>query len=272
MLRKLIQLILAISIPAGTMFLGSIKALASNDGCKFQPSFSDNFKGTHLDTTKWNTQYPSGNSGEQQYYAPDSFILENGILKITADKRSMQGYPYTSGILTTQSTFSQQYGYFSIRAKLPKGQGFWPAFWMLPAQPAYPAEIDVFEMLGGDPSTIYMSNHWRSASQGHLKNIISYQGPDFSTDFHTFSLLWIPSVLVWYVDGVEQYRTSDGIPDMPMFLLANLAIGGSWPGNPDTTTPFPSSMEIDYIHAYKYQCNSGLAAATHRMNFYQRRK
>jgi beta-glucanase (GH16 family) len=126
---------------------------------------------------------------------------------------------------------------------------------MLPVQPDYPKEVDVFEMLGRDPTTIYMSNHWNDQSQEHQKNIVSFEGPDFSTEFHTFSLRWTPNLLIWYVDGVEQYRTNDGVPTQPMFLLINLAVGGKWPGNPDETTVFPSSMEIDYVLAYKYLCN-----------------
>jgi beta-glucanase (GH16 family) len=170
----------------------------------------------------------------------------------------MQGYPYTSGIITTQETFAQQYGLFTIRVKLPKGQGFWPAFWMLPVKPDYPTEIDVFEMLGGDSTKIYMSNHWKDATGENQKSTISFQGPDFSAGFHTFSLLWSPNLLIWYVDGVEQNRTDQGVPNQPMFLLVNLAVGGQWPGNPDQTTVFPNSMQIDYIRVFKYLCNFNL--------------
>ena len=191
-----------------------------------------------------------------QYYAPEAVTLQDGILKITAENRPMKGYPYTSGIITTQDRFSQEYGLFTIRAKLPKGKGFWPAVWLLPTQPDYPTEIDIFEMLGKDTSTIYMSNHWKDAAGRQQKDNIPYQGPDFSTKFHTFSLFWNSSELIWLVDGVEQYRTTEGVPATPMFLLVNLAVGGSWPGKPDKTTPFPSSMEVDSIQVYKSTCRS----------------
>ena len=264
-MNRFLQIVLVVSILAGTLALVYTKGIASYEDCKYQLSFYDNFNGSNLDTKKWNTQYPSGNSGEQQFYSPDAVTLQDGILRITAEKHTLHGYPYTSGIITTQGTFSQQNGIFSMRAKLPKGQGFWPAFWMLPEQPAYPTEIDIVEMLGGDPRTIYVSNHWRDAGQDHQKNIISYRGPDFSLDFHTYSLLWSPTELIWYMDGIELYRTSKGIPDMPMFLLANLAVGGHWPGNPDATTSFPSSMQVDYIRVYQYQCSSGLDAIANRV-------
>ena len=253
-IKIFIQLALIFVILAETLSFFPVDTLAAPMSCNWQFTFGDEFAGTNLNTAKWNTQYPSGNSGEKQYYAPDAVTLQDGMLKITAENRQMNGYPYTSGIITTQKRFSQKFGFFIIRAKLPNGQGFWPAFWMLPAQPDYPTEIDVFEMLGNDPSVIYMSNHWKDTGAGHRQQIISYQGPDFSTKFHTFSLLWNPSELIWYVDGVELYRTKEGVPATPMFLLVNLAVGGRWPGDPDGTTPFPSSMEVDYLHVYKRTC------------------
>ena len=259
-MKKIIHLILVISFLIGSLSLVSTKAIASNRSCGYEISFKDDFNGNSLDTTKWSTEYPSGNGGEQQFYSSDAITLQDGVLYITAEKRSSHGYPYTSGIITTQGKFTQQYGFFSIRVKLPNGKGFWPAFWMLPAQPAYPTEIDIFEMLGGEPNKIFMANHWKGMNQDHHQNIISYEGPDFTTDFHTFTLQWTPSLLIWYVDGVERYRTREGVPVAPMFLLVNFAVGGRWPGVPNTTTTFPSSMEIDYISVYQYQCKSSLVA------------
>src|SRR5438445_576325 len=75
----------------------------------------------------------------------------------------------------------------------------------------------------------------------------SYKGPDFSADFHIFAVDWQPNEIVWYVDGTERFRSNKGIPAMPMYVIANLAVGGDWPGNPDATTRFPGYMDIDYI-------------------------
>src|SRR4030065_2742641 len=122
---RFFQIALVISILVGATLQKSTKALASSRGCKYQLTFHDEFNGTNLDPTKWNVQYPSGNGGEQQFYTPEAISLQDGVLKITAEKRSMQGYPFTSGIITTKGTFSQQYGIFSMRAKLPNGKGFW---------------------------------------------------------------------------------------------------------------------------------------------------
>jgi beta-glucanase (GH16 family) len=265
MIKRLTQIVLIILILFSALAFVTVKALAFYGVCEWRPTFDDDFNGVSLDTSKWSTQYPSGNGGEQQYYAPDAFTLQDGILKITAEKRTMQNYPYTSGIITTRGTFSQQYGFFALRAKLPKGQGFWPAFWMLPVQPNYPTEIDVFEMLGNAPNIIYMTNHWMGSDKEPQKNQIAYLGADFSAGFHTFAVRWSASELIWSVDGVEQYRTSVGIPNSPMFLLANFAVGGTWPGNPDSSTPFPSQMQIDYVHVYQYQCHLGPIAVTNQL-------
>ncbi len=262
------QFFILISLLVGSFFSTSAQAYAKNPACAYQLSFNDEFNGTSLDATKWRTQFPSGNGGEQQFYTPDALSIQNGMLSITAQKQSAHGFPYTSGIITTQQNFAQTYGFFTMRAKLPAGQGFWPAFWMLPAQPDYPTEVDVFEMLGNAPGTLYMSNHWHDDKLGHQKNIVSYDGPDYSKDFHTFSILWTPRELIWYVDGVQRYQTTVGVPDMPMYLLMNLAVGGDWPGNPNSSTPFPSSMLIDYIRVYRYDCSPSFVAAANRLEWF----
>jgi beta-glucanase (GH16 family) len=217
--------------------------------------FQDEFDGPTLDTATWNTAYWWGrtNAGnnEAQYYADDAFELGNSTLRIKAERRSMAGFDYTSGIITTFGRFSQTYGRFEMRAKVPKGQGLWPAFWLVPQSKAWPPEIDIFEILGHRTNTAYMANHWKSATGAHQQTSDGYTGPDFSQAFHTFAVEWMPSEIIWYVDGVEQFRSSQGIPTEPMYIIANLAVGGNWPGYPDGTTPFPSYLEIDYIRAYQ---------------------
>ncbi|MGC8668496.1 MAG: glycoside hydrolase family 16 protein [Chthonomonadales bacterium] len=218
-------------------------------------TFHDEFNGDHLDTSKWIDSYPDGvrthSNNEQQYYAPDGYEVRGGLLRLRAEKRSMGGMPYTSGIVTTYGKFSQMYGWFEIRARFPKGKGFWPAFWLLPADKRWPPEIDVLEILGHEPNKVYMTNHWRDAQGRHLSNGGAWVGPDFSQDFHTFAVDWSPDTIVWYVDGVERFRSSRGVPAMPMYVLVNLAVGGDWPGNPDASTPFPSTMDVDYVRVYR---------------------
>ena len=240
------------------LMIGAVPASPAAIGCSWQYTFGDDFNGTTLDTKKWNTNYPSGNGGELQYYAPDAFALKDGILRIKAEPRQMKGYDYTSGIITSIDSFNQQYGYFKMRAKAPKGKGFWPGFWLLPATPHYPWEVDVFEIHGDHPNIAYMTNHWQDATEGHLAVTNSFTGSDFSEDFHVFALEWDPTALVWSVDNVERYRTTKGVPNEPLFVLANLAVGGHWSGDPDQSTPFPSYLEIDYIQVYTRACQTNL--------------
>ena len=218
-------------------------------------TFHDEFNGNRLDTTKWIDSYPDGvrthSNNEQQYYAPDGYDVRGGFLHLRAEKRSMGGMPYTSGIVTTYGKFAQAYGWFEIRARFPKGKGFWPAFWLLPADKRWPPEIDVLEILGHETNKVYMTNHWQDAQGRHLSNGGAWVGPDFSAGFHTFAVDWQPDVIVWYVDGVERFRSSKGIPSMPMYVLVNLAVGGDWPGNPDASTPFPATMDVDYVRVYR---------------------
>jgi beta-glucanase (GH16 family) len=218
-------------------------------------TFDDEFKGNKLDTSKWIDSYPDGvrthSNGEQEYYAPDGYRVHNGHLELIAERRSMGGMPYTSGIVTTYGKFAQEYGWFEIRAKFPKGKGLWPAFWLLPADKSWPPEIDVLEILGHQPNKVYMTNHYVGEDSSHVGDGGNFVGPDFSAAYHTFALQWTPTALTWYVDGVPRFRTTRHVPHVPMYLLVNLAVGGYWPGMPDDTTHFPAIMYVKYVRVYQ---------------------
>lgn len=217
-------------------------------------TFHDEFDGKVLDTSKWLDRYWHGrthSNNEKQYYAPDGYKVEDGCLKLIAQRRSMGGMPYTSGMVCSFESFAQQYGYFEIRARFPRGQGMWPAFWLLPADKSWPPEIDVLEILGHEPDKVYLTNHWRTEDRKHRSKGGHFQGPDFSKDFHTFAVEWTPEAIIWYVDGVERFRSTEGVPHEPFYVIANLAVGGNWPGDPDESTPFPGVMEIDSIRVYQ---------------------
>lgn len=217
-------------------------------------TFHDEFDGTKLDAKKWSDCYPgeqrTHSNNEQQYYATDGYELKDGILRFKAEKRKMGGMPYTSGMISSYGKFKQKYGWFEIRARFPQGKGMWPAFWLLPATKAWPPEIDILEILGHDPSKVYFSTHYKTAKSRHEYKTGFWVGPDFSKEFHTIALEWSPGLCIWYVDGVERHRHADGVPDESMYIIANLAVGGDWPGMPDAKTPFPGFMDIDYIRVY----------------------
>lgn len=246
------------------LFLWSSISLSAppGDQSNWTLTFNDEFDGTSLDTTKWATKYIDGartNNDELEWYVDDAenHVVSDGTLKLVAEKQvSQSGYPYTSGMISSHISFSQAYGYWEGRMKLPKGKGLWPALWMLPTPAAWPPEIDIMENLGNNVYTVYMTNHWANSSGGHQQNGGSYTGPDFSAGFHTLGVEWSSDLIVWYIDGVERFRSTSGVPSGKMHILANLAVGGFWPGNPDSSTIFPAVLEIDWIRVYKKEGSS----------------
>jgi len=187
-----------------------------------------------------------------QWPALDPFSVAGGVLTISARpapqglEAKLGGYRYVSGLITTQPSFSQTYGYFEMRAKLPQGKGMWPAFWLLPADLSWPPELDVVESIG-DASEVYFTAHSQLGSPPAVKVAVD---PDA---FHVFSVSWDPKAIVWYVDGREVKRQpTPADMSKPMYMLANLAVGGGWPGDPDDTTPWPGAYRIDYIRAYRF--------------------
>jgi beta-glucanase (GH16 family) len=244
-------------------------------------TFADEFNtfqawnGTSGWDTTWNYAPPQGMApynGEVQWYinptyAPTAsanpFSVKNGALDIKAApaeaaiKPHIQDFQYTSGMITSFHTFSQTYGYFEMRAQLPGGQGFWPAFWLLPAEGTWPPELDIMEVLGNDPTQLYTTAH--SGVPGAIKSTgDGHTVADMSAGFHTYGVDWQADKITWYFDGHQVFQT-DTPAGMykPMYMIANLAMGGGWAGSPDASTPFPAHMKIDYIHAYSAMPGGG---------------
>lgn len=207
--------------------------------------YSDEFNGpldtsTWANRTPWNTNYTTG---ELQYYDPANATFANGMLTLKSEKRAMSGYSYTSAIVTSLKRQKFSYGYFEMRAKLPKGQGIWPAFWLTNDSTL---EIDAMEMLGHQPNKVYMTLH----KNGSQVQGVSKTGPDFSAGFHTFAVDWQPTYVKWYIDGVLSATYSGSMPSDPLYICLNTAVGGAWPGSPDSTTQFPVEYNIDYLRVY----------------------
>jgi len=211
-----------------------------------------------------------GSNGELQVYsdrgfrgtaaAPlgiDPFRIANGTLEIVGDKATenvkpfISNYEYTSGLITTQFSFSQVYGVFEMRARLPKGRGLWPTFWLLPKDRSWPPEIDIFEVLGQEPTVLHTNAHSK-ATGTHSDAADVIRVPDTSADFHTYTVDWQKDEIRWYFDGFEIGRAPTPA-DMhkPMYILAGLPIGGHWVGRPDQSTHFPAVLTIDWIRAYR---------------------
>jgi beta-glucanase (GH16 family) len=241
-------------------------------------TFDDEFNSLSLwngTSGTWDTTAPyvplNGNgyslpsNGEQEWYinstyAPTASVqpwsVNNGLMTLTAAPASaaiqplIDGYQYTSGQINTSHSFSQTYGFFEMRAELPAGQGLWPAFWLLPENGSWPPEIDAMEMLGNNPSVYYTSVHSGTAS-AEINNGQADAVANTSTGFHTFGVDWEPDFITYYFDGKQVYQTpTPSDMNTPMYMIANLAVGGGWPGNADSTTPFPANMQIDFVRAY----------------------
>jgi beta-glucanase (GH16 family) len=205
---------------------------------------------------------PEYRDKQGQLFGINPFSIDNGTLTIRAtpvpfrQRKRVENFPYVSGILTTEPSFAMTYGYVEIRAKLPAGKGLWPTFWLLPEDGTWPPEIDVVEMLGDQPSRLLLTAHSNDHGK-HVKFEHNVDSPDLSDAFHTFGMSWLPTEITWYLDGVEVAR-SPTPADMhkPMFLIINLAVGGTWAGAPDAATRFPAELKVDYIRAYRTPSNS----------------
>lgn len=231
-------------------------------------SWQDEFDGPEINAANWTHEIGGhgwGNAEDQFYTAePENSFIENGNLVIQALEQRKQGKPYTSARLITKDKFSQTYGRFEARLKIPTGQGIWPAFWMLGediSTAGWPdsGEIDILENIGKEPGMIHGTVHGPGYS-GARGVGASYSLPDgrpFADDFHVFAVEWEPEEIRWYVDDVLfNTLTPDDLPgewvfNHPFFILMNVAVGGHWPGYPDDTTSFPQRMIVDYVRVYE---------------------
>jgi beta-glucanase (GH16 family) len=284
-----------------------LAALSTNDATDPPPAawkltWSDEFDGKEIDTTRWDFDVGNGfydydanqwirgwGNDELQYYTrePDNAFVKDGMLHIRALKESRDGCGYTSARLKTRKKdgsplFSQKYGRFEFRAKLPIGKGVWPALWMLSHEEKYggwpcSGEIDVMEARGQEPTKVLGTLHYGSGwpSTHVSKEYVLPKGGTIA-DFHVYTIEWEPGEVRWLVDG-KQYaaqsfwwssRKSDGAKgakptkeadlhpwpapfDQPFYLVMNVAVGGKFLGNPDPATVFPAEMVVDYVRVYE---------------------
>lgn len=263
--------------------------------------WSDEFEGKEVDRAKWGFQIGNGfhnheakqwvhgwGNDELQYYTEDNAATRDGKLVITAKKESLHGCGHTSARMRTvtrqgETLFSQRYGRFEIRAKLPVGQGLWPAIWMLPDKDPYggwaaSGEIDIMEARGHEPGKVLGTIHYGGGwpANAHSGGEFEFADGKGAEHFHTYAVEWEPGVIRWYVDGKEfstkrfwwssskrgasggEKPTSEDelnpwpAPfDKPFHLILNLAVGGRFPGAPDQSTSFPAEMEVDYVRVYE---------------------
>jgi peptidoglycan/xylan/chitin deacetylase (PgdA/CDA1 family) len=230
-------------------------------------AWGDEFNGTALDRTIWTPELGGHGWGnnEMQHYTdrPENVRVEDGHLVIEARKERHEGKDYTSARLKTAGLKETQYGRIEARIKVPKGQGIWPAFWMLGAdigKVGWPksGEIDIMEIIGKEPRNAYGTLHGPGYSGDKaFSKPIALDNADYGDDFHVFAVEWEPNAIRWYRDGVHFHTATPSLVkgewvfEHPFFVLLNLAVGGYWPGYPDSTTPFPRRMLVDYVRVYR---------------------
>jgi beta-glucanase (GH16 family) len=205
-----------------------------------------------------------GNS-ELQYYTnrPENIKVENGFLKITARREQYMGQAFTSARIKTKGKFETKYGRLEARIKLPRGKGLWPAFWMLGSNSEtaiWPAcgEIDIMEYLGSSPTKVFGTVHGPGYSAGNaITKTYTLPNSRFDTDFHVFGVEWDENYINFYVDNVLYNQitpsdvTGDWVFNNPFYMILNMAVGGNYPGAPNSETPFPQEMLVDYVRVYQ---------------------
>lgn len=234
--------------------------------------WSDEFDqpdGSAPSSAKW--AFDTGASGwgnaERQYYTSrtNNARIENGMLVIEAKQEDYQGANYTSARLKTQGKAAWTYGRIEARIKIPRGQGIWPAFWMLGTNitsVGWPqcGEIDILENVGREPKIVHGTVHGPGYSGANgIGGPYSLPGkPDFAEEFHIYAVEWSTNQIKWFVNEVQFFTlTPTNLPKdakwvftAPQFLILNVAVGGRWPGYPDNTTVFPQRMTVDYVRVY----------------------
>lgn len=229
--------------------------------------FDDEFNGTSVNTTTWNLEGvwggPVSSTNPNFTYSASNVTEGNGLLTITALK---SGTSWTGGIISTtniSSPFTFQYGFVECRAQLSPGQGFWPAIWcigsptadgLLPNAPDVDNEFDIMEFLGGNVTDVYQTYHWEKslAVASEQEQTVVYNA-NWTSEFHIFQMLWQPGRITFYIDGVETASSTKSVPSNPMYLIINFDVGGvnDWGGAPNSTTPFPAYLNVDYIRVYQ---------------------
>jgi beta-glucanase (GH16 family) len=240
--------------------------------------WSDEFNapnGSPVDTTKWvlETGGDGWGNDELEYYTsrPVNAYQEDGNLVIKVLHEKYAGVrnvarDYTSARLKTLGKFSQSYGRFEARIKIPRGQGIWPAFWMMGDDVdkiRWPdcGEIDIMENIGKEPGMVHGTIHGPgySGDRGITAPYSLPEGQRFADEFHIFAVEWEPKAIRFYVDDhLYTTRTPADLPagtkwvyDHPFFMLLNIAVGGNWPGSPDATSMYPQVMLVDYVRVYR---------------------
>lgn len=217
--------------------------------------YSEDFDGDAVDPTKWNIG--SGYRGHDAIAntaSPANAVVAGGLLEIVSERNPADTvHPYVSGLVDTLGKFARTYGRIEFRARFPYAAGVWYAIWGRPWSQSFPEiDIEVVNRPTKSNTELYFVNHWAAPPlpADERRSYVMDDTLDL-TVFHTYTLLWKPGVLEWQIDGAAKMQAQpQGVPDLPVYWIINGWVGG-WPGAPTSTTPFPNTFEVDYLHVYR---------------------
>jgi beta-glucanase (GH16 family) len=230
----------------------------------------DEFTESKLNDKLWFTCYAwaspgqrctNGGNLELEWYHARNVSIADGVLNLTAKSNPQtKSHPFTSGMVqtggtaSTPATFAFRYGYAEARMKLPRGAGMWPAFWLVNANRKWPPEIDIMEFQGVQPSVDVVTTHWSDAQGNHQQSGTGVNtGVNLWQGYHVYGVDWEPNAIVWYFDGkpIKRFAQARWIPNKPMVVILNLAIGGWEKGQHEPRAgDFPATFAIDYVRVW----------------------
>ncbi|MCA9236463.1 MAG: glycoside hydrolase family 16 protein [Planctomycetales bacterium] len=261
---------------AALMALGAVLPTAGRVSAApagWNPTWSDEFEGTTLDAEKWDpilwlTPY----NNEKQAYHPSRATVADGNLILTADKTALGSKEYTSA--KVESKYTQQYGRWEVRAKLPSTIGTWPAIWLLPDTDVYSwpsqGEIDIMENRGNQPQITSSAFHYGPNVAGHQYQSLEQragvggQPVNYHDDFHVYAVEWDANRLRFFVDDVHFLTVHDadvsgflGNQTASMETVLNVAVGGDFLGGaqPNGSSVWPQQMLVDYVRIFERDAN-----------------
>ena len=238
-----------------------------NDGVPWHLALRDTFSSRTVDTSLWRRCYPwfgksvgctNFGNDELEWYLPSQVRVVDHVLRLVADRTPTQGlsrhsrtklYSWRSGLVNTFGSCEFTYGYIDVVAKLPRGDGMWPALWLLQANGQWPPEIDMMEYWGNEPHLLHFTFH-RTVSDAPSR--VLYTADDLSAAYHSYGLDWEPGSITWYFDGRAVFRVTGRVPHKPMYLIANLAVDGAQGYTTSTSTPRSQDFEIKSMRIWQH--------------------
>lgn len=243
-----------------TIYLVFLSSLSGLTFAAWEPTFVDNFDGAEVKEGHW--AFGRENLVRRlHFYDEDAVNVRNGNLELGVLNRAESDRAYTTGVVSTQGIFKQKYGYFEIRAQIPSGRGFWPAFWLMPETGVWSSEIDIAEFRGSLPQTVHHAYHYGNRLRPEHE-LTHDAGVDLSQGMHTYAVMWRPNRIDYMLDGRITHSITDQTAvnnaNSEMFMILNLALSSqhsAWNPTVAADTNLSRKFLIDYVRVYREASN-----------------